>query len=451
MQMGPADRSEVLAAAEIVRDVCERLEPAAVGLQDVPEVFDAFVSMQRLAGGAVTRLAERYDESKAWQRNGSRSAEDDISRKTGTSKGRARRQLGTSKRVRNQSGTDDALRRGELSDEQADAVSSGADVSPEEEDELLDSARRDPLHELRKKAAGARARADKDREATRRRLHKLRSLRRWNDEEGMGNLLLRLPADAMAEVDAAMKRPIDRRFADARDAGKFESLENYAADVAKDLLTAAAGPAPKSGAGPTVGNQAVRPDKKVIARIDVRALNRGRVQGDELCEIDGVGPTSVAAVRSLLSDAFLALVFTDGVDVRNVTHLGRQVTAHQRTALEMRGGVCGMENCTSSHLLDIHHIEGWTLTYTTELDDLEWACWHCHDLATRHDLRMVGPPGKRRFVTRDGTPWGPSRAGPPDAGADPPDAGAASPGAHRRGADPPPAAPIQDDLFTVAR
>ena len=434
MGEGPATRDEVLAALATVSDVCERLDPAAVGLHEVAEVFDALVSMQRRTGGAVTRLAERYEESKAWQRNGAKSPEDDISRKTGTTTGQARKRLKTSKRVRRQPGTDEALRRGELSDEQADAVSSGTEASPDDEDDLLASARNEPLHELRKKSAGARARADKDREATRRRLHKLRSLRRWNDEEGMGNLLLRLPADAMAEVDAAMKRKIDRRFADARDAGKYESLENYAADVAKDLLTAQAGPVGSQGTGRTVGNQAVRPDKKVIARIDVSALNRGRVEGDELCEIDGVGPVSVSAVRSLLSDAFLALVFTDGVDVMNVTHLGRQVTAQQRTTLEMRGGVCGMSHCASTHLLDIHHIEGWTLTKTTHVDDLEWACWHCHDLATRYNLRMVGPPGARRFVTRKGKPW----RGPPDS-------------ATTAGHAPPGSTLVQDDLFTTAR
>src|SRR3546814_6257056 len=61
-----------------------------------------------------------------------------------------------------------------------------------------------------------------------------------------------------------------------------------------------------------------------------------RVEGDETCEIAGVGPVSVSAVRRLLSDAFLTLVLRKGSDIRNVTHLGRQVTAAQRTAMEAR-------------------------------------------------------------------------------------------------------------------
>jgi hypothetical protein len=104
----------------------------------------------------------------------------------------------------------------------------------------------------------------------------------------MGNLLLRLPADSMAEVDAALKPRVERAFADARDAGRFESHEAYTADVVRDLLL---GGGAANEAGPTKrGNQAVRPEKKVIALIDVPALNRGRVEGDEICEIAGVGP-----------------------------------------------------------------------------------------------------------------------------------------------------------------
>jgi hypothetical protein len=38
----------------------------------------------------------------------------------------------------------------------------------------------------------------------------------------------------------------------------------------------------------------------------------------------------------MMADAFLAAVVTDGVDVRSVVHLGRNDTAHQRTALEVR-------------------------------------------------------------------------------------------------------------------
>jgi hypothetical protein len=426
MQGGAVGRQEVLETVERVRSLCARLDPAAIPLSEVPVVFDLAVELEKLGAGAVVRMTARYEQAGAWRGNGAKSAEDDIARKTGSSTSNARRNLGTSKRLGLHPETDAAVKRGELSSEQAAEVTLGAEASPADEEKLLESARKDRLHELKRKSAEARARADQDREATRRRLHRMRCLRRWNDAEGMGNLLLRLPADEMAEVDAALKRPIDQRFADARHAGRFEPPEAYGADVVRERLLGTSG----SEGAATKPNQAVRPDKKVIALIDVEALNRGRVEGDETCEIAGVGPVSVSAVRRLMSDAFLSIVFTKGDDILNVTHLGRQVTARQRTALEARGARC--ELCGSTHLLDIDHNEGWALVYETKLENLFWECWHCHDVKTRHDLRVTGPPGARTFVHRDGTPW----RGP--AGGDPAATEAARDG------------PVQDHLFTTA-
>ncbi len=446
----PTTAQEVLDLLERARDVYGRLDPVAVGLAEVPPVFDALAELERLCGGAVVRMAARYEEAGTWKRNGARSPEDDIARKTGTGTSRARRKLSTSKRLCSQPKIDDAVRRGRVSPDQADEVSDGAGASPDAEDELLDTAQRKPLHDLRRKVAEERAKADKDREERARRLHRQRAVRRWDDPDGMGNLLLRLPGDAMAEVDARLKPLIDRAFADARDAGRFESVEAYTADVVKGLLLSDVGSRSGDGAGTDGGSgrrQDVRPEKKVIALIDADALNRGRVEGDETCEIAGVGPVSVSAVRRLLSEAFLSVVIRKGTDIRNVTHLGRQVTATQRTALEARGGRC--ERCGSRHLLDIDHNEGWTLTHDTRLDDLSWFCWHCHDQKTRHNLRAVGGLGAKRFVRRDGTDWDPPPGqGPPRSGSPPP------PEASDVGGSPPAdrAGPVaeQVDLFTLA-
>ena len=426
MPGAPATAAEVNELLARARDLCRRLEPETIGLSEVPAAFDALTQLERLLGGAVLRMAARYEEAGQWKRNGARSPEDDIARKTGTGTSKARRRLSTSKRLREQPKTDDAVRGGRVSSDQADEVSEGAGAAPDAEDELLDTAERERLHDLRRKVAEERAKADNDREETRRRLHRQREARRWNSPDGMGNLLLRLPGDAMAEVDARLRPLVDRAFADARNDGRFERTEAYTADVVRDLLLGASEKDPASGRR----SQAVRPEKKVVALIDVEALNRGRVEGDETCEIAGVGPVAVSAVRRLLSDAFLTVVFRKGHDIAHVTHLGRQVTAAQRTALEARG--CRCERCGSSYLLDIDHNEGWTLTHDTRLEDLSWACWHCHDLKTRHDLKFAGPPGSKRLVTRTGEDWDP----PPD-------------DAPPRSGSPPPAAE-QGGLFTLA-
>ncbi len=402
---------------QAVAAVCASLDPAAIHDDDVSTAFDVMVHIQKMITGAVVRMAARYDEVGDWKRSGSKSAEDDIARKTGTSVGRARRSLDTSKNLSNTPGVDNALKQGDLSPDQADAVASGAAASPGDEDDLLRAAKKESLQTLKRRAAEARARADKDREATRRRQHAARRLNRWTDEEGMYNLRLRVPGEMGAEIDAALKPGIDRAFADARDAGRFEPLEAYAADVVHGLLTGASG-----GGTARSGSQAVRPERKVIGIIDVAALNRGHVLPGETSVIAGVGDVSVSAIRAMLADAFVSIVITDGKDIRNVTHLGRQVTAHQRTALELRGYRCEVDGCGSTHHLEIDHVIGWTFTKTTELDDLCWLCPHHHRRKTRERLRLVGPVGARQLV-------------PPDPSTN----------------DPPPGVSIQDDLFTTAR
>ena len=109
-------------------DVCARLDPVAVPMHEVVEVFDTFAALERSAGGAVLRMAAHYEEAGAWKRNGAKSPEEDIARKTGTGTGRARRKLSTSKRLKTQPKTDDAVRRGKVSTDQADEVSEGAPV-----------------------------------------------------------------------------------------------------------------------------------------------------------------------------------------------------------------------------------------------------------------------------------------------------------------------------------
>ena len=60
-----------------------------------------------------------------------------------------------------------------------------------------------------------------------------------------------------------------------------------------------------------------------------------------------------------MADAFLAAVVTDGVDVRAVAHLGRQVTAHQRTALLIRDPECVVPGCHTRWPLETDHVTGW--------------------------------------------------------------------------------------------
>ena len=58
-----------------------------------------------------------------------------------------------------------------------------------------------------------------------------------------------------------------------------------------------------------------------------------RVRGHSENLAPGLGPISVATAREMLGESVLKLVLTDGVAVRNVTHLGRGPTVAQKVAL----------------------------------------------------------------------------------------------------------------------
>jgi len=90
-------------------------------------------------------------------RAGDRSAEEHLARKAGTSRGAARSEWATSKRLRRLPNTEAALRRGELSRAQAETIADANAVNPADEQTLLKAARTGNLMQLREQANRAKA------------------------------------------------------------------------------------------------------------------------------------------------------------------------------------------------------------------------------------------------------------------------------------------------------
>ena len=201
-----------------------------------------------------------------------------------------------------------------------------------------------------------------------------------------------------ALVMAALEPVRDRLFRAARAEGRREAAEAYAADA----LVERARMATTSAAGRAAG--ASRP--KVIVRVDLDALLRGRPVGREVAEIAGVGPVAVSAVRDMLDsgDPFLAAVATRGVDGVGVAHLGRRPTApwwgwaDGKTALEWLYPTCAAEGCAAVAHLEVDHRVDWARTRITLLDLLDRLCPHHHDLKTLDGWALVRGRGKRAFV-----------------------------------------------------
>jgi hypothetical protein len=171
-------------------------------------------------------------------------------------------------------------------------------------------------------------------------------------------------------------------------AGKGEPLDAHRVDAFLALLGGSG-----SGEG---GERTARPHTLVI--VDAGALRRGSTQGDELCEIEGIGPVSVDAASELLGEGGLQFVIKDGADIRTVTSTRRALPQRVEAALTVRDRSCAA-GCGKRHGLEADHC---SVDYQdegpTELDNLARLCPECHDLKTYGGWRLEGAPGRWKWV-----------------------------------------------------
>lgn len=385
--------------------MCEGLRQVREAVGRYAAVFDACLLSTEQATGAVAEAAAiekiaatlkglaaaRAASGGAWKGAGDRSAAHHLARTTGTSVSQASEAIETARRLEKLPAVAAAARAGELSAQQAAAVSDAAAVDASAEARLVEKARTSSLGELREECSRTKAAARPDAEARRRAIHAERFLRSYNDAEGAWNLRMRDNPEVGAEVMAAIDAIRDRLFRTARRQGHQEPSEAYAADALAELVRTA----PNRSGSRSAGSRA-----KIIVRVDLPALLRGQVATGEVCELAGFGPVAASAVRDLIDtgDPFLAAVVTRGEQVVGVAHLGRRPTAHQQTALEWLYPTCAVEGCSTVTWLENDHRIDWARTHTTVLDLLDRLCSHHHDRKSLDGWGLVAGHGKRAFV-----------------------------------------------------
>jgi hypothetical protein len=388
----------------VLRGLTRELEPGEYAGKDAAAMVKVLDEIERLAAASKVLMAKRVADTTAWVSGGNRSPAHWLARQTGTSVGESAAALTMADQLGELPDTRDALRSGRLSARQAREIADGAHVNPAAERDLLRTAERESFRRLRDEVRRAKV-SGIDASDRYQAIKRSRYLRAGVQSDGAFELHLRDTADAGADVLAALKPFQNRIFAEARRQGRREAAEAYAADAIRALAreaTRAAGDTGDTGGtggtGDGKGTLAPRRNAKIIVRVDHAALTRGTTAPGEVCEITGIGPLPVATVKAMMNDAFLAAVLTDGDDVVSVAHLGRRVTAKQRTALEWRGLECTTIGCPNRHHLEIDHTVDWALTHHTKLDELELLCPHCHDLKTHHGYRLEPGNGRRRLL-----------------------------------------------------
>ena len=439
--------SLVPSQADEVTRICSRMEASISAIRSL--------SVARAAEGTV------------WKQQGYRSAADKLAQQTGMSPGAAKRALQTGQRMSQQPEVAKAALAGELSPEQAEAVSDGAAANPEKANELVKKAKDLSLPELNEEVARTKA-ANNDLEARRRAIHSKRSLRRWADRDGAYHAHLYGNPETGICLSRAID-PIRRRLVAIRNASgepreKFDTIDHDAlmtlaavatgqtadltiGDLLKlglfpqlDETVLAGATAPDSAdclTGPdrfpdaSDATSASPPAKgkrskkvagspaKVIVRVDFDTLLRGYPLEGELCEIKGFGSVPVSLIEDLIAtgNVFIAVALTRANEVKSVHHHGRRANAHQKTALEFIYPECAVRGCNARGGLQADHREDWAKTHFTVLDLLDHLCSHHHRLKTNESWGLVEGTGKRDFVPPD-DPRHPRHA--QRSGADPP-------------------------------
>jgi 5-methylcytosine-specific restriction endonuclease McrA len=375
--------------------MCERMEDLVKGLlgavasdtgvMDAARMVELFAEAERLCAAGRTMWAGRASHSNAWRDLGYRTPAQWVASRVQSTVGAAIATLETARRLDRLPATREEFVAGRLSEMQAGEIAAAASADPAAESALLRCAEQESVAQLKEQCRQVRSAAAGDEDAAER-IRLGRYLRNWVDRDGAVRLDARLTPDDGARVMAVVGAGAARLQQEARRSGQRERAESYAADA---LVALASGEVTKA---------------VVHVQVDAAALERGRTLPGETCRIPGIGPVSVTTARRLGSDGIVKVIERDGVDVRRVTHRGRTIPAHVRTALEARDPICVVPGCDVRTGLEIDHLVPYAEGGPTRLDNLARLCRYHHAQKTHHGWRLAGSPGAWTWTRRGRAP-----------------------------------------------
>lgn len=401
-----ATMEEAHAALTVLRRFVRSADPQSVSGDEARRMVEFYAEIERIGASGVALFLPVVLETGSHAKAGYGSAADWLSAVSGTSAGAAKGRLAAARSAAATPVLTEALHEGELSPQQLEMVTKTAVEAPEATQELLGLVEQGASHQELSDAA-SRLRAGARRRETERvrraRVHAHRHVRVHQDEGGG----IRGEFFCDEVVWAGVAPLIEARAKELwRAAGSKsgEPLEAYRLDAMIELL----GSSDRSGRDSTTGaadtgtadtgteggpdTHGARPHTLVV--IDAAALRRGTTEGDELCEIEGIGPISVEAAIELIGAGSLQFLVREGVDIRTVTKTTRVVAQLIDMALIVRDRTCARPGCGKRLGLERDH---WQVDFhedgPTELHNLVRLCPSCHDMKTNGGWRLTGGPG----------------------------------------------------------
>jgi len=416
-------RADLTQAVELIRGVVRHPVQGALSGHVAQEFVTLFSEAERAAASGVALYAPKVLESGEYTKEGDGSAAEWLGKVSGSSSGAAKGRLAAAARAARDPRVTEALHDGELSASQLELVTKTQAEVPDAAGDLLELMDQGASHkELSDAATRMRAasRSREDERLRRARVHTSRHFR-WGQVEG-GGVRGGFFCDEVefARVAPRLEAEAKRRWKAAGNGigdGVGDSLEAHRLDAFIDLMGGGSGwagggdddglgggedegeggPGPGPGSGPVAGPRPAAPRTLII--VNAESLRRGTTEGDELCEIEGIGPVSVAAATELLSEGGFQYLVKEGFDIKTVTKSTRVVANCIDMALIVRDRVCARPGCGNSLGLERDHRR---LDYAkdgpTELDNLVRLCPSCHKLKTDGGWRLEGRPGAWEWV-----------------------------------------------------
>lgn len=414
----------VLEELKEIRDKSRRLlgsfEPRLYSGEDAVRLVEEMSELERMFTAGKLKAAIRVEETRVHEKDGHTRAGSWLAEITGEPVGTAIGGLETMRSAIKHSVVGEALSKGEISVAQAKQIASACEASPDEAPSLLDAATDLSFDQLKKRCDQVRFGSKSNAEEIDRyeRLRRSRSCRTWVDHQGAGHLEAKMTPDALSVLRQCLA-PFERQVL-GQNPDRDEPRAAYQADalvaMAKAAITGAgangadtaagtadaAGADGAGGAGGTKKRRRTTPQILLSIRADLEALKRGHAIAGETCEIPGIGPVPVEVARSVLGEALLELVITDGTDVSTVVTDSRTIRKALRVALRERDQVCCVPGCNTSDPLEVdHYVTDFIAGGTTEASNLARICtWH-HYVKTHKGWRLEGGPGHWRFVCPD--------------------------------------------------
>ena len=228
-----------------------------ISASDAARVQGHATAIKNMAATVEALAGARVAATDAWRREGDASPAHQLARKSGTSLTKARQVLETGARMAALPEVAAAARAGELSAEQAAPIAEAATKAPGSERRLMDLAGRSSLGELRDECERTKAAAEPDDEAREKAIHRGRFARKRNTADGGGEITYHSTRAEVAEMWGIITGFAGRVFNEARNAGRRESSDAYAADGMLDMARTAAAAA--AGAS-RPAESAARPD-----------------------------------------------------------------------------------------------------------------------------------------------------------------------------------------------